>query len=154
MQVEDEYGIAIWDSQAPPVMASFNLAGADGTQRASKMMVAADKKTRNVCGGVVAVVNFLVHGVRLIDKETFSEAKRVRCVLELDDGTTVSIMSEPCIKSLAFIMRGRKSGPFDPPVYLEFKEVPCGKEKSYCVCWEIPQPTFTKRNRGKNQSEE
>lgn len=154
VRVEDEYGIAVWDKDAAPMRSSFDFNTPEGTQKASQMMVAADKKTRNVCGGSVAVTDYVCHGVYLTDRLTGEQTARLRVALMCDDGTIISIMSEPCVKSLAFIFRSRPKGPFNPPVYVAFKEVPTVDAKSYCVCWEIPAPKGTPSHRRGKQSEE
>lgn len=137
--------IAQWEDNATAVAMSFSQESPETSQLVSRCMSTADLKTRSLVGQVVAVVGFFAHVAELTDAVTGEVQRKIRCVLVLDDGRTVSTMSKACVRQIAMFHRMRGGKPWDPPIYIETREFQLEAGKSYCDMREVPKPTKAKK---------
>lgn len=146
---QPDFGLT-WDASSSVLRSGIDPTDPRGRALITQAFSKADKGIRNVAGTRIAVVNFVAHVVTLLDKQTFEVVQKIRLVMMLEDSTTVSTVSEPCVKTFAFISHYAGKCPWSPPIILEVKEVATEGGKSYCTLKEIYTEPATQPPPAKN----
>ena len=120
-----------------PMVASWDLTTEQGRARVTVALDAPDLQTRNAVGRTLEVVHGLVHVIGLPDQETGEVRPKVRAVLFLADGQTLSTTSAPCLKMLGWLFRSWGQSPWNPPRKLRFSERKGSGPNNYCTVREI-----------------
>lgn len=146
--------MARWDEKSKVMKTSIDDSKPEGRRLVSRCLAGADMKIRNAAGRRHRMVHFFAHVVLLQPKaEGELPTPKIRAVIVLDDGKTISTMSGPCIDGLAYIVNRAGPGPYDPPIEIEIKEVPMTAEQSYCVLFEAePEEKKVTKNRKETQA--
>jgi hypothetical protein len=129
--------IARWASSAEAIATNIDVKTEEGRILAGKCGGTADLKTRSVVKQVIVVTGFYAHIAELTNRLTGEVSRKIRVVLILDDGRTVSTMSGPCTNSLSKMIRMREKGFAKWPIHIETQEYPLEGGKSYCDMREV-----------------
>ena len=138
-QVSESDGdmIARWQNDAEAIATSIDVRTDDGRILAGKCGGTADLKTRNIVGQVIVATGFYAHVAEVANGETGEVMRKIRVVLILDDGRTVSTMSGPCARSLSKMIKLRADGHAKWPIHIETREYTLESGKSYCDMREV-----------------
>jgi hypothetical protein len=136
---ESDSGImARWSDAAIAVVTNIQQQTPKGRAIATRCLASADLKTRNVVGQQIRATHFFAHTVEITNTDTGEITKKVRVVLVLEDGRTVSTTSKACVRCLSVIAQATKGKAWDPPIILEVREFPTEDGRSYCDMREVP----------------
>jgi hypothetical protein len=140
MRVEetDEGVMARWDSSAAAISTNIDMTSSKGRAMMTRCLATADLKTRAAVGQVLEAVAFMAHPIEIEDKETGEITRKVRVVLVLKDGRTVSTSSRACVRAISVLARATQGGKWDPPIKIEVREFPLEGGRSYCDMREVP----------------
>lgn len=138
-QVEETDGqiMARWTEAAIAVKTNIPIDNPKGRAMTTRCLAQADLKIRSAVGQILAVVYYFAHVAEVTDTETGEVTKKVRVVMVLEDGRTVSTMSNACIRTLAVLSQHTKGQIWDPPILLEVREWPLEGGRSYCDMREV-----------------
>lgn len=135
---ESDSGImARWSEAAIAVVTNIKQDTPKGRALATRCLASADLKTRNVVGQKIAATHFFAHTVEVTNTDTGEISKKVRVVLLLIDGRTVSTTSKACVRCLSVIAQHTKGKEWNPPIVLEVREFPTDNGQSYCDMREV-----------------
>lgn len=140
--------ITRWTESAEAVATSIDCTNEAGQVLLSKCMSTADLKTRSAVGQTLAVVGYVAH-VAEVTSEDGEVLRKIRAIILLDDGRTLSTMSKPCLRVIGRIAKMRGPGPWTPPAYVTVSEHPLAAGKSYCDMRQIEAPREPSSRKGK-----
>lgn len=140
--------VAEWLSDTPLAASNLDQVGPAGRAMVTQAMATADLRTRSGVGHVIDLIGYVAHVAELTNKETGECTRKLRVVLFLADGKTLSTMSAGCIRAIRYIAKQMGDGKWDPPVRVEIREHPLEGGKSYCDLREL-EPEKTKEKGGK-----
>lgn len=126
-----------WDEGATAIRTNLDVTNSKGRALMTRCMATADIKTRNAVGQPHEVTGYMAHVVEIADMATGEVFKRVRVVLTLADGRTLSTTSNACVRAISLLAQATKGAPWDPPIIIEIREHPLDGGKSYCDLREI-----------------
>lgn len=129
--------IAQWKDNTAAVATNITPDTPRGRGLMTRCLATADLKTRNAVGQHVEATHFFAHIAEVMNKQTGEVSQRVRVVLVLKDGRTLSTMSGGCVKALGLIASATHYAEWNPPIMLEFREFPTEDGKSYCDVREV-----------------
>jgi hypothetical protein len=137
LEDESERLMMSWTRGTTIAHTNLDQSGPAGRVMVSRALATADLRTRSVVGQTIKVIGYVAHVAQLTDKITGEISNKMRVVLFLDDGRTLSTMSAGCVRLVQYlgVTLGRQK--WDPPILIETREFPLPEGKSYCDMREV-----------------
>lgn len=137
MEEESERLMMSWTRGTAIAHTNLDQTGPAGRVMVTRALATADIRTRQVVGQTIKVVGYVAHVAQLTDKITGEVSNKMRVVLFLEDGRTLSTMSAGCVRLVQYlgVTLGRQK--WEPPILIETREFPLPEGKSYCDMREV-----------------
>lgn len=115
-----------WERTQSAVLSTIDTSTDEGKTRYLKCLTSPTFRAKARVGEKLPVVDFFLHRVERVNKETGEVVPGLRLVFVLDDGRTVATSSEPVMKTWYHVanLYGRKT--YSPPLVVTLKAMPCG----------------------------
>jgi hypothetical protein len=145
---QDERLMASWSRNSPVAFTNLDQSGPAGRAMVTRAMATADLKTRSAVGHTIKVIGYVAHVATLTDKVTGECTTKMRVVLFLEDGKTLSSMSSAVVRTVRYLATVCANHLWEPPIELEVREHALDGGKSYCDMREVaPTPANASKSK-------